>query len=197
MSYTVSAVAWKTSRQTSVLVPQYLTQHVQWTSSTCMACTSLLLSSRAADAVEVPNDAAPRWRPRIMRPSFLYCSIGSQKRSRTPWTGQRDKDEQQLDYSSHNCVKDDGEEKTCSMNSHSWTTECMGPTPPRMPGSWFFLMSVSHSVTAYWITLSTPSRLERSAEKQLRQPATTSFKKKKTQTAAHVVFRWQKWISGS
>ena len=43
--------------------------------------------------------------------------------------------------------------------SHNWTTECMGPTPPRIPGSWFFLMSVSHSFTAYWITLSTPSRL--------------------------------------
>lgn len=47
-----------------------------------------------------------------------------------------------------------------NLNSHSWTTECMGPTPPRMPGSWFFLMSDSHSVTAYWITLSTPRRLE-------------------------------------
>lgn len=47
---------------------------------------------------------------------------------------------------------------TSSINSHSWTTECMGPTPPRIPGSWFFLMSESHSVTAYWITLSTPRR---------------------------------------
>lgn len=55
-----------------------------------------------------------------------------------------------------------------SLNSHSWTTECMGPTPPRMPGSWFFLMSVSHSVTAYWITLSTPRRLEGVAEEKLR-----------------------------
>lgn len=53
---------------------------------TCMACTSLLLSSRAAEAVEVPKDAAPLWRPRIIRPSFLYCSIGIQNRSRTPWT---------------------------------------------------------------------------------------------------------------
>lgn len=53
---------------------------------TWMACTSLLLSSRAADAVEVPKDAAPLWRPLIMRPSFLYCSMGSQKRSLTPWT---------------------------------------------------------------------------------------------------------------
>lgn len=53
-----------------------------------MACTSLLLSSRAADAVEVPKDAAPLWRPRIMRPSFLYCSMGSQNRSLTPWTGE-------------------------------------------------------------------------------------------------------------
>lgn len=47
-----------------------------------------------------------------------------------------------------------------SSDLHSWTTECMGPTPPRMPGSWFFLMSVSHSVTAYWMTLSTPRRLK-------------------------------------
>lgn len=57
--------------------------------STCMAWTSLLLSSRAADAVEVPKDAAPLWRPRIMRPSFLYCSMGSQNRSLTPWTGRK------------------------------------------------------------------------------------------------------------
>lgn len=53
-----------------------------------MACTSLLLSSRAADAVEVPKDAAPLWRPRIIRPSFLYCSMGNQNRSLTPWTGE-------------------------------------------------------------------------------------------------------------
>lgn len=58
------------------------------TQSTWIACTSLLLSSRAADAVEVPKDAAPLWRPRMMRPSFLYCSIGSQNKSLTPWTGQ-------------------------------------------------------------------------------------------------------------
>lgn len=44
----------------------------------------------------------------------------------------------------------------------------MGPTPPRMPGSWFFLMSVSHSVTAYWITLSTPRRLGSVAEERQR-----------------------------
>lgn len=54
--------------------------------TTWIACTSRLLSSRAAEAVEVPKDAAPLCKPRIMRPSFLYCSIGSQKRSRTPWT---------------------------------------------------------------------------------------------------------------
>lgn len=43
--------------------------------------------------------------------------------------------------------------------SQSWTTECIGPTPPRIPGSWFFRMSVSHSLTAYWMTLSTPNSL--------------------------------------
>lgn len=54
---------------------------------TCMAWTSRLLSSRAAEAVDVPKEAAPRWIPRIMRPSFLYCSMGIQNRSLTPWTG--------------------------------------------------------------------------------------------------------------
>lgn len=136
--------------------------------STWMACTSLLLSSKAADAVEVPKDAAPLWRPLMMRPSFLYCSIGSQKRSLTPWTGGRRRVGE--NRSTNNliinlktvncwvCRRDWG------RNSHSWTTECMGPTPPKMPGSWFFLMSFSHSVTAYWITLSTPSRLKSRAQ---------------------------------
>lgn len=54
---------------------------------TWMACTRRLLSSRAAEAVEVPKEAAPRCRPRMIRPSLRYCSIGSQKRSRKPWTG--------------------------------------------------------------------------------------------------------------
>lgn len=54
------------------------------------------------------------------------------------------------------------------VDSHSWTTECMGPTPPRMPGSWFFLMSVSHSVMAYCITLSTPRRLDGVSEDRVR-----------------------------
>lgn len=58
---------------------------------TWIACTSLLLSSKAAEAVEVPKDAAPLWSPRIMRPSFLYCSMGSQNRSRTPWTEKKKK----------------------------------------------------------------------------------------------------------
>lgn len=147
---------------------------------TCMACTSLLLSSRAADAVDVPKDAAPLWRPRIIRPSFLYCSMGSQKRSLTPWTGEthrcKERRGQKINtkgLSTFQIIKQTtvyinvfGEE-AFSINSHSWTTECMGPTPPRMPGSWFFLMSDSHSVTAYWITLSTPRRLESGAEKKI------------------------------
>lgn len=129
-----------------------------WKVGTCMAWTSLLLSSRAADAVEVPKDAAPLWRPRIMRPSFLYCSIGSQNRSLTPWTGQKDK----LGFTTTQSLQYWG-----NSNSHSWTTECIGPTPPRIPGSWFFLMSVIHSVTAYWITLSTPRRLQQRKRKEL------------------------------
>lgn len=156
-----------------------------------MACTSLLLSSRAAEAVEVPKDAAPRWRPRIMRPSRLYCSMGIQNKSLTPWTRQRESytkktieintkwgcesslainhtAREQLYYYGYNSGTTKGTTakkqrtpyKWCHFPYlHSWTTECMGPTPPRMPGSWFFLMSVSHSVTAYWITLSTPRSL--------------------------------------
>lgn len=45
-------------------------------------------------------------------------------------------------------------------NSPNCTRECIGPTPPKIPGSWFFLMSVSHSVMAYENNLSTPSKLE-------------------------------------
>lgn len=141
-----------------------------------MAWTSLLLSSRAAEAVEVPKDAAPLWRPRIMRPSFLYCSMGNQNKSRTPWT-----EESQRWINKEIKINKDpahvnmrvffkGKKKTSSINSHSCTTECIGPTPPRMPGSWFFLMSVSHSVTAYWITLSTPRRLAKVSEEKVRVP---------------------------
>lgn len=48
--------------------------------------TILFVSSRAAIAVEVPKEAVPRWNPRTIRPSFLYCSIGSQTKSLSPWT---------------------------------------------------------------------------------------------------------------
>lgn len=51
-----------------------------------MACTSRLLSSRAAEAVDEPKEAAPRCSPRMRRPSFRYCSMGSHSRSRKPWT---------------------------------------------------------------------------------------------------------------
>lgn len=57
---------------------------------TWMAWTSLLLSSRAAEAVDDPKEAAPRCSPRMRRPSFLYCSMGSHSRSRNPWTGGQD-----------------------------------------------------------------------------------------------------------
>lgn len=70
--------------------PFHLHRH---TTQTWMACTRRLLSSRAAEAVEVPKEAAPRCRPRMMRPSLRYCSMGSQKRSRRPWTGGREKEE--------------------------------------------------------------------------------------------------------
>lgn len=53
---------------------------------TWMAWTSRLLSSRAAEAVDDPKEAAPRCSPRMRRPSFLYCSMGSHRRSRNPWT---------------------------------------------------------------------------------------------------------------
>ena len=54
---------------------------------TWIACTSRLLSSKAAEAVDEPKEAAPRCSPRMRRPSFLYCSMGSHSRSRNPWTG--------------------------------------------------------------------------------------------------------------
>ena len=51
-----------------------------------MAWTSRLVSSRAAMAVDVVNELAPRCKPRTIRPSFWYCSMGSQNKSRIPWT---------------------------------------------------------------------------------------------------------------
>lgn len=56
---------------------------------TWMVRTILLVSSRAAIAVDVPKEAVPRWNPRTIRPSFLYCSIGSQTKSLNPWTEQK------------------------------------------------------------------------------------------------------------
>lgn len=56
---------------------------------TWMVRTILLVSSRAAIAVEVPKEAVPRWNPRTIRPSFLYCSIGSQTKSLNPWTEEK------------------------------------------------------------------------------------------------------------
>lgn len=53
---------------------------------TWMVRTMRLVSSRAAIAVEVPNEAVPRWNPRTIRPSLRYCSIGSHTRSLMPWT---------------------------------------------------------------------------------------------------------------
>lgn len=55
---------------------------------TWMVRTILLVSSRAAMAVDVPKEAVPLWKPRTIRPSFLYCSMGSQTKSRNPWTEQ-------------------------------------------------------------------------------------------------------------
>jgi len=79
-----------------------------------------------ARTLDLPNADVPFCKPRMMRPSFLYCSTGSQTRSCTPW-------------------------KNC-------TTECRGPTPPKMDGSWFLLMSSAHSFRAKLMTRSTPSR---------------------------------------
>lgn len=63
--------------------------YLQWKDEfTWMVRTILLVSSRAAIAVDVPKEAVPRWNPRTIRPSFLYCSIGSQTRSLNPWTEQ-------------------------------------------------------------------------------------------------------------
>lgn len=53
---------------------------------TWMVRTILLVSSRAAMAVDVPKEAVPLWNPRTIRPSFLYCSMGSQTKSLNPWT---------------------------------------------------------------------------------------------------------------
>lgn len=51
---------------------------------TWMVRTILLVSSRAAMAVDVPKEAVPLWNPRTIRPSFLYCSMGSQTKSLNP-----------------------------------------------------------------------------------------------------------------
>ena len=51
---------------------------------TCTLCTTLLVSSNNDIAVDVENDVAPLCRPRTMRPSFLYCSTGSQNKSFIP-----------------------------------------------------------------------------------------------------------------
>uniref|UniRef100_A0A6B0UHD8 Putative secreted protein n=1 Tax=Ixodes ricinus TaxID=34613 RepID=A0A6B0UHD8_IXORI len=40
---------------------------------------------------------------------------------------------------------------------NSCTKECMGPTPPRTLGSWFFLMSLSHSLSTNASSLSIPN----------------------------------------
>ena len=51
---------------------------------TCTLCTTLLVSSNNDIAVDVENDVAPLCRPRTIRPSFLYCSTGSQNKSFIP-----------------------------------------------------------------------------------------------------------------
>ena len=43
-------------------------------------------SSRQESVVFIMNERPPRCRPRTMRPSLRYCSIGSQNKSRTPNT---------------------------------------------------------------------------------------------------------------
>lgn len=44
------------------------------------------MSSSTAIDVVVEKATAPRCRPLTIRPSFLYCSMGIQNRSFTPWT---------------------------------------------------------------------------------------------------------------
>ena len=130
---------------------------------TWIACTSRLLSSKAAEAVDEPKEAAPRCSPRMRRPSFLYCSMGSHSRSRNPWTRGTEWTEMPKAAPTYPAVG------TRPLNSpeqllgcpsmavsrapkvrysQSWTTECMGPTPPSKPGSWFLRMSCSHSLSA-------------------------------------------------
>lgn len=87
------------------------------------------------------------------QPEEVSHAVDWRKRIKMGW--------EQLIISCANCVDSTVCKNERSRDSHSWTTECMGPTPPRMPGSWFFLMSESHSVTAYWMTLSTPRRLKK------------------------------------
>ena len=59
---------------------------------TWIAYTKRAVNSSAAIAVEVVKELAPRCNPLTMRPSFWYCSIGNQNRSRIPWTTKENKD---------------------------------------------------------------------------------------------------------
>ena len=45
------------------------------------------------------------------------------------------------------------------LDPPSCTSECIGPTPPSILGSWFFLMSFSHSLRANATSFSVPSIL--------------------------------------
>ena len=51
-----------------------------------MALMSRLVSWSAADVEDVVNDAAPRWNPLRSLPSLLYCSMGIQTKSTSPFT---------------------------------------------------------------------------------------------------------------
>lgn len=97
-------------------------------------------------AVEVVKLLAPFCSPLTILPSFWYCWIGNQKRSKTPWTEIIKPLKCRIEfhynkYYIHNCM-----------------TAFIGPTPPKIVDNWFFLMSAIHSCNRNSINLLKPSK---------------------------------------
>lgn len=133
---------------------------------------SLDVSSNAAIAVDVVKLFAPLCNPRTILPSFWYCSIGNQNRSRIPWTVRKCQSArifiQRITFFEwNNSWTMKFIRPICSMilfrsfivsfaYLHSCTNECIGPTPPSKLGNWFFFISCNHSDNKNVTSLSKP-----------------------------------------
>lgn len=91
---------------------------------TCRVCTIREVSSSTASAADVLKALAPRCSPRTILPSFWNCSMGNQKRSRTPCT-----------MLTTNTSKFTAVGYIKRFDIPSWTIECIGPTPAITDGS--------------------------------------------------------------